>query len=261
MQMKKGKIFLFLEAAVCLLLTGWLALAAVAVFREGSARKAENPLADIYTPDAVAEKFAPVVPLFLISLGLLAAGLLLGIRDEKADQPVRDTEISRDLVSACVAYPSDAMKKERLIQKRLSFTGWGLFVLCMVPAAVYLASPEHFPRDDPESMFSALLRVLLPWTAAGLGALAVTGLLRDRSLRRETEAARAQLRAEKTIQSKRTENVPLVPNKRTGSGKVLTQTVLMALAAAFIVAGVLNGSALDVLIKAITICSECIGLG
>ena len=32
-------------------------------------------------------------------------------------------------------------------------------------------------------------------------------------------------------------------------------------AAAFILAGVLNGSARDVLIKAIHICTECVGLG
>ena len=32
-------------------------------------------------------------------------------------------------------------------------------------------------------------------------------------------------------------------------------------AAAFIIAGIVNGGALEVLIKAINICSECIGLG
>ena len=39
------------------------------------------------------------------------------------------------------------------------------------------------------------------------------------------------------------------------------QAVLVAAALALIVAGILNGSARDVLIKAINICTECIGLG
>ena len=41
----------------------------------------------------------------------------------------------------------------------------------------------------------------------------------------------------------------------------MLQAVLAAAAVALIVAGALNGSALDVLYKAITICTECIGLG
>ena len=41
---------------------------------------------------------------------------------------------------------------------------------------------------------------------------------------------------------------------------VLQAAVLIA-AIAFIIAGVCNGSARDVLYKAVTICTECIGLG
>ena len=41
---------------------------------------------------------------------------------------------------------------------------------------------------------------------------------------------------------------------------VIRAAVVVA-AAAFILAGVLNGSARDVLIKAIHICTECVGLG
>ena len=43
--------------------------------------------------------------------------------------------------------------------------------------------------------------------------------------------------------------------------KGMIQAVLVVAAVVFIIAGVLNGSALDVLVKAIHICTECIGLG
>ena len=39
------------------------------------------------------------------------------------------------------------------------------------------------------------------------------------------------------------------------------QVFILILAAIFIIAGILNGSALDVLFKASNICMECIGLG
>ena len=163
--MSKGKIFLILQSIVCISLTVLLALSAVSIFREGSARKAENPLESIYTPAAAAAKFAPIAPLFFISLGMLAAGLLLGVRDERAEKPVQDAEISRDLTAARVTEPSGAMRKERLIQKRLTLTGWGLFALCMIPSAVYLMNPAHFPPDNLEGMIAGLIRVLLPMAA------------------------------------------------------------------------------------------------
>ena len=254
--MSRGKIFLILQTIVCISLAALLALSAVSLFREGAARKAENPLESIYSPAAAAAGFAPIAPLFFISLGLLAAGLLLGVRDERAGKPVPDAEISRDLAAARITAPSDAMRRERRIQRRLASAGRVLFALCMIPAAVYLTNPAHFPQDNPEGMIAGLIRVLLPWTAAGLGALAVTNVLRDRSLRRETEAARALPKAE-TPQS-----LPAAPDKTgTGKRKNAVRLSLVFLALVFIVLGAVNGSALDVLIKAITICSECIGLG
>ncbi len=45
------------------------------------------------------------------------------------------------------------------------------------------------------------------------------------------------------------------------SGNAKLKLLLLALAAALIVLGVLNGSARDVLIKAVNICTECVGLG
>lgn len=44
-------------------------------------------------------------------------------------------------------------------------------------------------------------------------------------------------------------------------GGFAVRAILLAAAAALILAGVLNGSARDVLYKAITICTECVGLG
>jgi hypothetical protein len=41
----------------------------------------------------------------------------------------------------------------------------------------------------------------------------------------------------------------------------ITQMVLIVLAVAFILMGIANGGARDVLIKAVNICTECVGLG
>ena len=143
--MNRGRLYLLLQAAVCIALVALLAGSAITIYEEGSARKAEQPMESIYTPQAVAEKLLPIAPLFWIGVGLSIAGLLLGVKDENAEKPKG-----------------------------------------MAAASESADPPKH---------------------AAGL------------------------------------------------------QMILIAAAVLLILAGALNGSALDVLYKAITICTECIGLG
>ena len=195
--MTNRRLYLMLQALFCVVLVTWLSLAAIDVWREGSARKAEHPIESVYTPEIVSEKTATVAPLCFMGLGLLVAGLVLGVKDERTDAPVKDAALGRDLLVSRVAKPSEAMLAERRKQKRLLWIGRGAFALCMVPILIYLLNPAHFPEADTEGMFYALLRVLLPWTAAGLCALAVTSMLRRKSVFREIRAAQAQLKAEK----------------------------------------------------------------
>lgn len=142
--MKMKRLFRVVQAVLCFLIAALFIMAAVGIYREGAARKAENPLEAIYTPEAVAEKAARLLPLVFFALGFTAAGLLLG---------AGDTEKAR------IPQPGETVKKEQ--------------------------------------------------------------------------------------------------NQHLG----VWQTAVCIAAIALIVLGIFNGSALDVLIKAINICSECIGLG
>ena len=254
--MTRSKLYLALQAVVCIGLVILLSLSAISIYREGSARKAEHPMESVYTPGDVAGRFAPIAPLLFAGLGLLVAGLVLGVKDENAEKPVKDAALNRDLVVERVAQPSEAMLTERRTQRRLLWTGWGLFALCMIPILIYLMNPKHFPEADLEGMFFSLLKVFLPWTAVGLGALAVTAVLSEKSVLRETEAAQAQLKAEKAA------GIVAAPQSADMQKKtILPQAIIIVAAVILIIAGVFNGSARDVLYKAITICTECVGLG
>ena len=85
--MKRNRILLILQAAVCVLLAVFLAAGAVCICRDGLARKAENPLESIYTPEDAGKMFAAAVPLFAAFLLLLVIGLVTGAKDRKADRP------------------------------------------------------------------------------------------------------------------------------------------------------------------------------
>lgn len=254
--MTRSRLYLALQAVVCVALVVLLSLSAISIYREGAARKAEHPMESVYTPGEVAGRFAPIAPLLFAGLGLLVAGLVLGAKDENAEKPVKDAELNRDLLVARVAQPSEAMLTEQRAQKRLAWIGWAVFALCMVPILIYLMNPAHFPEADLEGMFFSLLRVFLPWTAVGLGALAVTAVLSEKSVLRQTEAAQEQLKAEKAA------GVTAAPGSvDTPKRTILPQAVIIVAAVILIIAGVFNGSARDVFYKAITICTECVGLG
>ncbi len=81
--MNKTKIFLIVQSAVCILAVIMLSAAAIGIYRDGKARKAEDPTEYIYTREAAADAAAPGVKVLLAGLGLTVIGWLFGIRDEK----------------------------------------------------------------------------------------------------------------------------------------------------------------------------------
>ena len=168
----------------------------------------------------------------------------------------------------------------------------------MVPAAVYLLRGAHFQDMNLENMFAALLSGTGPWVCAGIACLMIAGTLEEKYIRREIEALKTLLKADKESEggtagakaaaevqtgSKTAAEVQagvdgaargqgsLMHDKVSHPGKsavdtkgrriVILQALVIAAAVFFIVAGILNGSMNDVLIKAINICTECIGLG
>ena len=258
--MTRKKVYLIIQTILCILLVAVLSCTVVDMYHDGAVRAGTDVLAWFFSRELVAERFAPIAPLFFLAIGFAIAGLVLGIRDEKQDEPVQDAELKRDLLAARVAEPSDAMKAEQVRQKRLQTAGWIGFAICMIPILVYVTNGEHFPQGDVqlEQMIRSLAAAVLPFAILGIACLAVTSVLQEKSILREISAAQERIKEEKAA-GITAEEKPRTESKPAAQGRV--RLVLLILAAVFIVAGVLNGSAGDVLMKAIKICTECIGLG
>ena len=103
------RIYLIILAVLLVALTALLSAAAIRIWQEGSARKAENPLAAVYTPENVAAELHRISPLMYTVIGLAAVGLLLGIRDEKSTRPVPALKAEKGgpQVPAAAGGPSD----------------------------------------------------------------------------------------------------------------------------------------------------------
>lgn len=257
--MTEKKLYLILQSVLCVLLVILLAASALSIYREGKALKAEDPMASIYTREKAAERFKPIAPLFFAAIGLTVAGWILAVKDENADKPVRDPELTRNLTVAHVTQPNEAMKKEQGKQKKLFWTGWALFVICMMPIAFYLSNGTHFPDGNLEEMIASLALHTFPWIVLGLACLMISSILQEKSMLRETTAAQERIKEEKESGIK--------PEPRMGApagnvkAKRTLQIIVAIAAVVFIVLGVCNGSAKAVLTKAANICTECVGLG
>ena len=95
--MTRKKIFLIVQAVLCALIAGLLAAAALRLYFSGTGNQAGELFDHIYTREKAGAALLPVLPLFLVSLAMTVTGIVLGIRDENADKPVRDPKLLRDL--------------------------------------------------------------------------------------------------------------------------------------------------------------------
>ena len=295
--MTKNKIFLWVQTALCALIAILLAVAAVRIFLDGSAYQAAgHPSEWIYTREKAAAVLMPMLLLFLLSFAMTVYSLVKDIKDEEADKPVQDVERARDLVCVRVAQPSEEMAKERALQKKLRLGGWIGFAVCMIPILLYITNGAHFALTDAEGLDHSIVSMVafvVPWTVIGLACLVVTTVLQGKSMQREADAASARMKEEKAAAAAKTAEAasgdaetvkeaeaasadaetakaPKAVNTgaalyntspETARRRVIIRRVLLVAAVIFVILGVQNGSMKDVLVKAIRICTECVGLG
>lgn len=254
--MNAKKALLLAQSVLCIALVVVLSAGVIGIYREGIAEKQENPLAWVYTREKAAAALRSAAPVFLLAVAVTVVCAVVNARDENENKPVKDVELSRDLTRLRVAEPSEAMKSEQAMQKKLLLGGWAGFALCMLPVGLYLIDGSHFQNGDLEEMITSLAVHTFPWIIAGLACLVVSALLQGKSIQREYDAILLRIKEEKAagITAEPKEKTPAPDYKR-------LRMILLALAVIFIIAGIVNGSMTAVVNKAIRICTECVGLG
>ncbi len=163
------QVYLTVQSILCILVAAALIAAAWQIYSGGMAQRTADPLAWIYTRDAVAGKLAVIAPLIFLCLGMGIGGMILGVKDSRA----------------------------RIAAKNLQTAG---------------SKAEKDVHNTEKNSHKAEKKT----ASAGISSVKKTSLL---------------------------------------------QAVIVIAAIFLIIAGVVNGSARDVLYKAANICTECVGLG
>ena len=154
---------------------------------------------------------------------------------------------------------TDAMRGEERRRRMARGACAGICAGCAAMVARYLVNPANFTSRELEPVIGRMLWHIAPWIFAGFACAILCECVRGRSFRREIELA-----------ARSGERVP-IENAQTDSDrscegkaqliKMTARAVAFALAVALLALGAANGGMRDVLVKAINICTECIGLG
>ena len=153
------------------------------------------------------------------------------------------------LMKRRVAELPAAAAHEEVLRRNIWIATAAVLTLCAAMAGLFLLNGSNFVSWDLEVVMGEMLRHVAPWAAVALLAVYVALRACDASFTRECEALKGQA----TVKPDPMQEKPFPAD--------VLRADLYAAAIVFIVLGVMNGGLYDVLVKAINICTECIGLG
>ena len=211
-----------------------------------------------YSADAIALRFKriaiPVIIGVIGATGGIALNLLLPLESKRQKGLSYPEDVMLRLRQKANIPSVQKEMKLRLVY-RLSATI--CFVVLMIYPLIYFLTPEHFSISELNAdIVHAIVVVLIP-TAVGLALCWMCKVLINKSFQREASIYKSAI----AEGSRKDISKDTVPEPR---GRMMLPAIRLVVAVAavvFVILGIFNGGAEDVLKKAIAICTECIGLG
>ena len=233
-------------AIAALLLAAALCYGCLSIYFEGGS--------PVFTREnaALALKNAAYFAVPLILFGAL--GAVLGRKYGKPAQSGLRPDARYILKMAQSSAPQKSYAVKRLEKLELlvkAGAAVAVALLGVMPARFLFNRKANFSSWELEDMMLNTVRGVLPYALVAILVVALTLYALDRLALEQAEALKGAKRGK----------VDEAPAKDRGALITALRFIILALALLFIVFGALNGGAKDVLIKAIAICTECIGLG
>lgn len=207
----------------------------------------------VYSRELVGERLAAISPALIVYVVLAASGLVLQAAGDEKPRPravLMEEERLGQLRRRAAQVPPQALA-ERKRRRDLYLAGGVVILCCVLLSGAYLLNGGNFASLDLEHVVGRMLLHILPWVALGLAAAAAVSVLAGRSVLREIDLLKAAPKGEAEPAPEAGRKLPLPA----------VRIALYAAAVLLIVLGVSNGGLWDVLVKAVNICTECIGLG
>lgn len=248
----------FVLGAYTVLIGALFIVQTVSVYLNGTA--SENTLGNgvyvhpVYSVGIVAEAFAPIAWLvygwvFAVTLMLIASLFQSGAPRRVKPEALANVR----MLEARLPAPLPQSEEGQSVlgeQKRRRCILLAVTCVCAACAAiiiVYLLAPGRFASMELEPVMSQFALHVFPWIAVGFLVACVGAWLINQSALRELPYA-------KQLAGKR-------PQPKISRNLTALRVTIYVVAIALVVLGICNQGMRDVLMKAINICTECVGLG
>lgn len=215
-----------------------------------------------YTRASIGAKLQDMMILICAVAVITAGGFILNLIvpvERKKSKAVRDELVAMQKLAAKAGAPTQEEKAAIDKQQRLRWLypvlTAGIFGGLIGRPAFYLLDKANFPAVDPTAEIMAASLIVLPPALIGLALCFICSLLVSKCIQRETDVYKQIIAGGNRI------TPAPVPDTDKPLLLKTVRFVILATALVFIVLGIFNGSATDVLTKAVKICTECIGLG
>ncbi|MCM1306012.1 MAG: hypothetical protein NC037_01930 [Bacteroides sp.] len=224
----------------------------------------------IYSREIVGARLEKLAIPLIIYLVAVIAGVIFPIHEVKADNLSEETvKKLRERMPASgegeeYATAQKAYKKYVWIRNGAWLFAILFALACGIASLCYVANTAHFSGDDISAEILNMVRLVLPLTLVSLVLLAAASIVNGVIAKRQVKEMKTLIRLgegekEESVAETALNEVKTVTRHRATVWTV--RGVVLAIGVVFVIAGALNGGAHDVLIKAINICTECIGLG
>ena len=272
MKAKKIRFYygIFLSVFTAVLGVAFIAVA-ISILSDG------NWAQGAYSRDIVAERLFPVSIPFYIWIAAIIAGFVLSLVYPYKDKAVKIPQEGATLRRLSARIPEGSgevydgeMKRVREENRNrliVYIVCAAICFACAVASAVYLLQPANFKGlAANDAMFNMMLWVLPCVVVALLSCVGMT-LFEKYSQLREINTIKRLISSYKgnpVIKVDKKPNKVLAALNKFFSNKytlIGIRSGVATIAVIFIILGIFNDGAQSVLIKAINICTECIGLG
>jgi hypothetical protein len=239
----------------------------------------------IFSRERVAESLKLISPAFWIWVAMIVVGFILWevFPVAKKRAPYKDdcyalARLKKRIKNQSYGELNSSLevikKEERIILYTKLFAGIIILAIAIF-SIIYLATPANFPKVNTQKEMLVLIERVLPEILEGFLLAIVVVVYEIYSARKQlphakklvaykgkTDGEQIKYRPENKFLDKvaliKAKIADFTDGKRF---KLVVRVVIGCLAVAFFIAGICNGNMHGVLVKAINICTECIGLG
>lgn len=224
----------------------------------------------IFTREIVSAKLQAMAVPFGILIVAIAAGVIFPLYEVKAKFTSENT--ARLLATKLpeggsgAEYDAALTQYNKLRLRRLilwSVTG-AILLACAIAVLCYMLNATHFASDSITNDMLSMVKNVLPWIAVIFVTLIVAAVLSHFNAKKRVQAIKTLIKYGNGVATTPSELKFIAAARKIVNNNItlwVARGIVFVIGVTFLILGIVNGGARDVLIKAINICTECIGLG